>query len=73
MAEDGNFKGMREYISTIKHLDIIHTTQEDSGIQKSKSQNNAIRSATGDYLIFIDGDCVLYSTFIEYHKKYQKI
>lgn len=69
IAEDGNSEEMAKYVSTIKDLDIIHTTQEDIGIRKSKSQNNAIRASNGEYLLFIDGDCVLYSTFIEYHVK----
>lgn len=71
IAEDGSSKEMQEYLTTVKNVEfkIIHTTQEDNGIRKSKSQNNAIRASTGEYLIFIDGDCIPYSTFIEYHVK----
>jgi len=71
IAEDGKSHEMQDYLAGLKDIDftIIHTTQEDNGIRKSKSQNNAIRTATGEYLIFIDGDCVPYSTFIEYHVK----
>ncbi|MDF1882599.1 glycosyltransferase [Sulfurimonas sp. SAG-AH-194-C21] len=71
IAEDGSSVIMRDYINSIQDtfFNIIHTTQEDYGIRKSMSQNNAIRSSTGSYLIFIDGDCIPYSTFIEYHVK----
>lgn len=67
IAEDGNSDEMKEYISTIEDLEIKHTTQDDVGVRKSNSQNNGIRASLGEYLIFIDGDCVLYSDFIEKH------
>jgi len=67
IAEDNDDIKMARYITTIKNLDIKHTYQIDNGVQKSKSQNNAIKCSTGDYLIFIDGDCVLYKNFIENH------
>ncbi|MGI6723309.1 MAG: glycosyltransferase [Arcobacteraceae bacterium] len=67
VAEDGNSKEMQKFISTITDLDIKHTTQEDIGIRKSRSVNNGILASSGEYLIFIDGDCVPYSTFIESH------
>ena len=56
VAEDNNDIKMAEYISSITDLDVKHTTQEDIGIRKARSQNNAILNSTGDYLIFIDGD-----------------
>lgn len=67
ITEDGENIQMREYISTISGLDIKHTTQEDIGVRKARSQNNGIIASTGEYLIFIDGDCVPYTTFIEAH------
>ena len=69
VAEDGQSTEVRDYLSTVENVffDIVHTTQEDVGLRKSKSQNNAIRASSGEYLIFIDGDCIPYSTFIEYH------
>lgn len=67
IAEDNNCLNMKEYIDSIKDLNIIHTFQDDIGVRKSKSQNNGILASTGDYLIFIDGDCILYTDFIEKH------
>ncbi|MDX4012944.1 glycosyltransferase [Aliarcobacter skirrowii] len=69
IAEDANNNEMKEFISQIKDLDVIHTFQEDIGLRKTRSQNNAIIQSSGEYLIFIDGDCVPYSTFIESHVK----
>jgi glycosyltransferase involved in cell wall biosynthesis len=67
IAEDGDNAAMRDYVATIKGLDIKHTTQEDSGVRKARSQNNGIIASRGEYLIFIDGDCIPYTTFIEAH------
>lgn len=67
IAEDGENAQMREYIESITDLDVKHTTQEDIGVRKARSQNNGILASSGEYLIFIDGDCVPYSTFVEAH------
>lgn len=70
VAEDGESQEMAKCVTQAREefdLEIIHTTQEDEGVRKSKSQNNAIRASGGEYLIFIDGDCILYSKFIENH------
>ena len=69
VAEDNNAIEMAEYVSSITELDVKHTTQEDKGIRKARSQNNAILKCTGEYLIFIDGDCIPYTTFIDAHAK----
>ena len=69
IAEDNDSIEMKNYISKIKGLDVKHTFQEDKGIRKTRSLNNGILASDGDYLIFIDGDCVPYSTFIESHVK----
>lgn len=67
VAEDGNSPEMKSYLASIIDLEIKHTFQEDLGIRKTRSLNNGILASSGEYLIFIDGDCVPYSTFIEGH------
>ncbi|PLY10998.1 MAG: glycosyl transferase family 2 [Arcobacter sp.] len=67
IAEDGKSEEMKTFVATVKDLDIKHTTQEDNGVRKSNSQNQGIRASSGEYLIFIDGDCTLYIDFIEKH------
>ena len=76
VAEDGESLVMLELIQKAKDkysFAILHTTQEDRGVQKSKSQNNAIKVSTGEYLIFIDGDCLPYHRFMEQHIKLSSI
>ena len=69
IAEDGQDEKMQAFIKSIKDLDIKHTTQEDMGIRKTRSLNNGIIASEGEFLIFIDGDCIPYSTFIESYVK----
>ncbi|MDD2828648.1 MAG: glycosyltransferase [Sulfuricurvum sp.] len=69
ISEDGDSIEMREFIATQKDRfsNLIHLTQEDDGWWKNKAMNNAIQASSNEYLIFIDGDCVPYSTFIQAH------
>ena len=70
VAEDGDALEMQNFICDAKEkyaFEILHTTQEDRGVRKSRSQNNGVKASRGEYLIFIDGDCILYSNFIENH------
>lgn len=70
VAEDGDSSEVEDLLaaySTTFSFEVVHTSQKDEGVRKSKSQNNGIREATGSYIIFIDGDCLLYSNFIENH------
>ncbi|RIW17041.1 glycosyltransferase [Algoriphagus lacus] len=68
ISEDGNSTEMREFISTRKFpFPLQHLTQEDLGWRKNKALNRAIQSAKSDWLVFIDGDCVLHPRFMEFH------
>jgi len=67
VAEDNNSKEMRDYIESITDLEVKHTYQEDLGVRKSSSQNNGILKSSGEYLIFLDGDIIPYTTFVAGH------
>lgn len=69
VSEDGDSSVMREFITTQKGRfpNLVHLTQPDDGWWKNRAMNNAIKAASNEYLIFIDGDCVPYSTFIQAH------
>jgi len=70
VAEDGASSEMQACVAKARKkygYTIKHTTQEDKGVRKARSQNNAILASEGDYLVFIDGDCIPYTTFIEGH------
>jgi len=67
ISEDGESKEMTSFLKTIDNPKLIHLTQEDIGWRKNMALNRAIVKATGDYLIFIDGDVVPHPRFIEGH------
>jgi cellulose synthase/poly-beta-1,6-N-acetylglucosamine synthase-like glycosyltransferase len=71
VSEDGEFDGMRNFLERYQHPNnIVHLTQRDVGWRKNQALNNAIRKSSGDYLVFIDGDCVLHHKFMENHVRY---
>ena len=70
VAEDGCDLNVKRYIDKLSHPNLLHTTQEDLGWRKNRSLNNAIRIAKGDMIIFLDGDCIPYSNFVENYIKY---
>lgn len=73
ISEDGNSSEMSEFVKSYSgNLKLLHLYQEDSGWQKNKALNKAIKLADADYLIFIDGDCVLHNKFIENHIYFSK-
>ena len=70
ISEDGESEEMREFLSQVKMpFPVRHLTQKDIGWRKNHALNRAIREAKTDWLIFIDGDCVLHPRFMEFHWK----
>ena len=68
ISEDGDDLQMKAFVEQYNSVTPIrHLSQQDIGWRKNQALNKAIRSATYDYLIFIDGDCVLHPQFIEHH------
>lgn len=68
ISEDGQSPEMAEFIGAYPFThNYHHIRQEDIGWRKNKILNQAVRTAKTNWLIFIDGDCVLHSRFIEAH------
>jgi glycosyltransferase involved in cell wall biosynthesis len=72
IADDGSNDSTKDLIISFKQncdLKIIHSWQEDIGFRVSKSRNKAIKKASGDYIILIDGDSILHPNFVKDHIK----
>lgn len=69
VSEDGDSIEMAAFIDSKKNEfpNLVHLTQHDDGWRKNIAMNNAIKASTNEYLIFIDGDCVPYRSFIQAH------
>ena len=70
IADDGSTHSTTQLIDSYKDiLPITHLWQEDEGFRKTKILNQAIATAQGDYLIFLDGDCIVQPDFVERHRQ----
>lgn len=68
VAEDSEAKETKDFLKSYSSNYIIkHFYQEDIGNRKPRAVNNSIKISDGEYIIFIDGDTIPYSTFIEAH------
>ena len=70
IADDGSNPEVVSEIKRIKSnyfFQIKHVWHEDNGWQKNKILNKAIVSSEGEYIIFIDGDCIPHRRFIQEH------
>lgn len=71
IADDGSTNDTKQLIEKIKlHHPILitHLWQEDQGFRKTKILNQAIAAAHGNYLIFLDGDCIVQPDYIARHR-----
>ena len=69
IADDGSSDGTRELIETWQNkLSIQHLWHPDNGFLKTTILNKSVATATGDYLVFLDGDCVPHAKFIADHR-----
>jgi len=72
IAEDGEYEAMLELTNRFKdkfEFPIKHLQHEDKGFRKTIIVNTAVLASSSDYLIFIDGDCILHHEFVGRHYK----
>lgn len=70
IADDGSLTPTRELIiqyQKILSFPLLHVWQEDDGFRASRIRNLAVKATSSEYIIFIDGDCVLPPDFIDMH------
>jgi glycosyltransferase involved in cell wall biosynthesis len=72
IADDGSGEETKTQIEELKvqlehAFPIKHVWQEDIGFRKPRILNETVRQATGDYLVFIDGDCMAHRDFVRSH------
>ena len=69
VADDGSKEETKILIEKYKNkLTINHVWHKDEGFRAAKIRNEAVKVSSGEYLVFIDGDCLAFSDFVENHK-----
>jgi glycosyltransferase involved in cell wall biosynthesis len=68
IAEDDNVEATRQFLKSYRsNFAIKHFSQDDEGNRKATILNKVLSQLNSEYIIFIDGDTIPYSTFIESH------
>ncbi|MFI4937005.1 MAG: glycosyltransferase family 2 protein [Candidatus Berkiellales bacterium] len=72
IADDGStvetFDVIKNWQTKIRHP-LHHCWQSDEGFRAAMCRNRAAAMARGDYLIFVDGDCIPLPNFVTRHAK----
>lgn len=71
VAEDSNDQETIEFFTNTRlnhSYSILHVSQEDIGFRKNKILNEALKIATTETILFLDGDCIPHKNFIEYYR-----
>src|SRR5215831_5879483 len=69
IADDGSADGTDELIERWQaKLPMQHLWHPDRGFLKTTILNRSVATATDDYIVFLDGDCVPHAKFIADHR-----
>ena len=70
IADDGSKEETKQLIKEFQlksTVPIFHFYQEDKGFRKAKILNKAVAGSNVDYIIQVDGDCIMHPNFVEDH------
>jgi len=70
IADDGSGVLTKDLVTKYKELftvPLVHVWHEDNGFQKATILNKAIAESSGDYIVQVDGDCILHRKFVNDH------
>ncbi len=72
IADDGSTANTQETVEALKlrsPVPLLHVWQPDDGFRAAMARNRGTLAARGDYVIFLDGDCIPRPDFIAQHRK----
>ena len=73
ISEDGEDAAMAAFVASYAwRWPMQHLTQADKDWRKERILNKSVLAAKTDWLVFIDGDCVLHPRFMEWHLRYRQ-
>lgn len=72
VADDGSRPATAELVAGWKakagHR-VEHVWHEDKGFRAGEIRNRAVLASRGDYVVFLDGDCIVRPDFVAQHRK----
>lgn len=71
IADDGSGPATRELIEKLRKdfpVPLLHAWHEDNGFRKTIILNKAVKQASGQYIVQVDGDVILNKHFVEDHE-----
>jgi glycosyltransferase involved in cell wall biosynthesis len=71
IADDGSTANTRDTIERLRArapVPLKHVWQPDQGFRAAMARNRGILAASGEYIVFLDGDCVPQRDFIARHR-----
>jgi len=75
IADDGSTNNTRETVAALQArspVPMTHVWQEDIGFRAARARNLGTLAARGEYIIFVDGDCVPQKDFVANHRRLAK-
>lgn len=72
IADDGSRDDTRQLVESLAAgapIPVRHVWQEDRGFRAGAARNRAAAIAAGDYLLFLDGDCIARPDWIAQHRR----
>jgi glycosyltransferase involved in cell wall biosynthesis len=78
IADDGSGEETRAVVHSFAprfaawEIPLLHVWQPDEGFRLAAARNRAIAASTGEYLMLVDGDCVLHRDFVRSHRAFAR-
>ncbi len=72
IADDGSTQETRRLIQQSRQqspVPLKHAYQSDNGFRAGTIRNKAVALSAGEYLVFLDGDCIVFADFIQKHRE----
>jgi len=72
VADDGSREDTRlmlDRFGSQSPLKLKHVWQEDEGFRAASIRNQAVAASQGEYLVFLDGDCMVFPDFLAEHAR----
>ncbi|TWI64348.1 glycosyltransferase involved in cell wall biosynthesis [Pseudoduganella lurida] len=72
IADDGSANNTRECVAALQArspVPLRHVWQQDAGFRAARVRNLGTLASSGDYIVFLDGDCVPARNFVSQHRR----